>query len=183
MRLPPMARCAPTRASWASTIMPSCSSGRSMKRARLTSCCRRSRKAPSTSTPRVALTRWSNLGNGQWAMGSGVSMRIPLPAARSHWLRVLPFLVLAACSGDADASGRASSGDSTAAVAAADTTPSATQGQGDPSRPPNEMGKIMVVEYHLIGDKNALYERERNAFRQDLQTLYDRGYRPVTMSE
>src|SRR5688572_3924116 len=118
--------------------------------------------------------------NGQWAVGLG--MRNPLPTAHCP-LPVLLILALAACSGDADASGRASSGDSTAAVAAADTTPSATQGQDDPSRPANEMGKIMVVEYHLIGEKNALYERERNAFRQDLQTLYDRGYRPVTMSE
>lgn len=54
---------------------------------------------------------------------------------------------------------------------------------GAAGREPNEMGKIMVIEYHLIGDKNATYERERGQFRRDLQLLYDRGYRPVTMQQ
>ena len=45
------------------------------------------------------------------------------------------------------------------------------------------MGRIMILEYHLIGDKEARWERERGQFRKDLQMLYDRGYRPVTMKE
>ena len=39
----------------------------------------------------------------------------------------------------------------------------------------------MVLEYHLITDHNGDYARERGQFRKDLQTLYDRGYRPVNM--
>ncbi|HEU4630377.1 MAG TPA: polysaccharide deacetylase family protein [Gemmatimonadaceae bacterium] len=51
------------------------------------------------------------------------------------------------------------------------------------AREPNELGRVMILEYHLIGDRNARWERERTQFRHDLQLLYDRGYRPVTMRE
>ncbi|MHB1223687.1 MAG: polysaccharide deacetylase family protein [Gemmatimonadaceae bacterium] len=50
-------------------------------------------------------------------------------------------------------------------------------------REPNELGRIMVIEYHLIGDTNSKYERERGQFRRDLQLLHDRGFRPVTMQD
>lgn len=55
--------------------------------------------------------------------------------------------------------------------------------QPNPNRVPNEMGRIMVLEYHLISDRNGFYSRERGQFRKDLQLLYDRGYRPVNMSD
>ncbi len=48
---------------------------------------------------------------------------------------------------------------------------------------PNELGRIPVLEYHLIGDKEARWERERGQFRKDLELLYARGYRPITASE
>jgi len=41
----------------------------------------------------------------------------------------------------------------------------------------------MVLEYHLITDHNGFYARERGQFRKDLELLYDRGYRPVNMSD
>ena len=41
----------------------------------------------------------------------------------------------------------------------------------------------MVVEYHLLGDRNTTYTRERSSFRQDLELLHKRGYRPVNMSQ
>ena len=50
-------------------------------------------------------------------------------------------------------------------------------------RVPNELGRIMVVEYHLFGDRNTTYTRERSSFRQDLELLHKRGYRPVNMSQ
>ena len=55
----------------------------------------------------------------------------------------------------------------------------AISGTPNPNRVPNEMGRIMVLEYHLIGDRNSAYSRERVQFRKDLELLYDRGYRPV----
>jgi len=60
---------------------------------------------------------------------------------------------------------------------------SSAQGAPNPSRVPNEMGRIMVLEYHLITDHNGDYARERGQFRKDLELLYNRGYRPVNMSD
>ncbi len=54
---------------------------------------------------------------------------------------------------------------------------------GDPSRVPNELGRIPVLEYHLIGDKEGRWQRSHARFREDLETLYRRGYRPVTISQ
>jgi Polysaccharide deacetylase len=59
----------------------------------------------------------------------------------------------------------------------------ALPGKPNPNRVPNEMGRIMVLEYHLITDHNGDYARERGQFRKDLELLYDRGYRPVNMSD
>ncbi|HUQ81093.1 MAG TPA: hypothetical protein VM076_08150 [Gemmatimonadaceae bacterium] len=49
--------------------------------------------------------------------------------------------------------------------------------------PPNELGRIAVFEYHLIVDKNGLYERTHDGLRRDLETMYARGFRPVSMAE
>jgi hypothetical protein len=49
--------------------------------------------------------------------------------------------------------------------------------------PVNELGRIPVLEYHLIGDKNGTYERTHHGLRHDLETLYRRGYRPVSIAE
>jgi hypothetical protein len=76
---------------------------------------------------------------------------------------------------------------SSADGASAATGPSAAggtiQGTPNPNRVPNEMGRIMVLEYHLIGDRNSAYSRERTQFRKDLELLYSRGYRPVNMTD
>jgi peptidoglycan/xylan/chitin deacetylase (PgdA/CDA1 family) len=49
------------------------------------------------------------------------------------------------------------------------------------SRAPNRMGRIPVLMYHLIGDHESEWGRERGNFRRDLELLYERGYRPVNM--
>ena len=49
--------------------------------------------------------------------------------------------------------------------------------------PPNEMGRIPILEYHLIGDTEQRWQREKSRFRQDLELLYGRGYRPVSVSD
>ncbi len=64
-------------------------------------------------------------------------------------------------------------------TAGAGVTPAATGPTTD--LPPNEMGRIPVLEYHLIGPKAAQWTRTPADLKQDLQTLYDRGYRPVNM--
>jgi len=49
--------------------------------------------------------------------------------------------------------------------------------------PPNELGRIPVLEYHLIGPEEARWQRTPERFRQDLELLYARGYRPISVSE
>ena len=101
---------------------------------------------------------------------------------RFSWIAVV--LASLSCSG-----GEGSNNDSAAAAAAVDSVsaqPATVQAPaeiGDPNRAPNEHGRIMVLEYHLVGDKEARWERQRDQFRKDLELLYERGYRPVTMSE
>jgi hypothetical protein len=51
------------------------------------------------------------------------------------------------------------------------------------SRQPNEMGRIAILEYHLVGAKEARWEREHTRFRRDLELLYERGYRPITVAQ
>ena len=50
-------------------------------------------------------------------------------------------------------------------------------------RQPNEMGRIPILEYHLIGATEGRWEREHARFRRDLELLYERGYRPITVAE
>ena len=50
-------------------------------------------------------------------------------------------------------------------------------------RTPNELGRIPVLEYHLIGDEEGRWERHHERFRADLELLHRRGYRPVTLAE
>lgn len=55
--------------------------------------------------------------------------------------------------------------------------------QAPHSRAPNPAGRIPILEYHLIGDQDSRWGRSRDGFRRDLQLLYDRGYRPITVAE
>lgn len=51
-------------------------------------------------------------------------------------------------------------------------------------RTPNHAGRIPIVEYHVIGGtKNQLYTRTAESFKADLDELYRRGYRPITVSQ
>lgn len=51
------------------------------------------------------------------------------------------------------------------------------------ARQPNEMGRIPILEYHLIGTTEGRWEREHTRFRRDLELLYERGYRPITVAD
>jgi len=68
------------------------------------------------------------------------------------------------------------------AVSAAAPTGAAVTADGD-TLSPNEMGRIPILEYHLIGDSTTRWTRERGQFRKDLEMLYARGFRPVNMTE
>jgi peptidoglycan/xylan/chitin deacetylase (PgdA/CDA1 family) len=49
--------------------------------------------------------------------------------------------------------------------------------------PKNTVGRIPVLEYHVIDDKESQFVITREHFRKDLQLLYDRGYRPITIKQ
>lgn len=50
-------------------------------------------------------------------------------------------------------------------------------------RAPNPAGRIPILEYHLIGDKDSRWGRSHTRFRADLALLHARGYRPVTVAQ
>jgi len=50
--------------------------------------------------------------------------------------------------------------------------------------PANHAGRIPVLEYHVIeGTKNELYTRTVESFKADLEDVYKRGYRPITIAQ
>ncbi len=51
------------------------------------------------------------------------------------------------------------------------------------TRAANIHGKIPILEYHLIGDHESMYSITREHFRRDLEMLYARGYRPITVAQ
>lgn len=48
---------------------------------------------------------------------------------------------------------------------------------------PNESGKIMVLMYHNIGEEEKEWVRTPENFKKDLLTLYQKGYRPISLSD
>lgn len=53
----------------------------------------------------------------------------------------------------------------------------------DLSLKPNEAGKVMVLMYHNIGAEEAEWVRTPANFRKDLEVLYEKGYRPVSLKD
>ena len=48
---------------------------------------------------------------------------------------------------------------------------------------PNENGQIMVIMYHGIGDEESEWVRTSDNFRKDLKTLYESGYRLLSLND
>jgi peptidoglycan/xylan/chitin deacetylase (PgdA/CDA1 family) len=49
--------------------------------------------------------------------------------------------------------------------------------------PPNELGRIMILEYHRIQDPEERWTRTPENFRRDLETLHARGYRLQALND
>jgi hypothetical protein len=71
----------------------------------------------------------------------------------------------------------------TATTAAGDVATDVSATGPGADRVPNEMGRIPVLEYHLIGEGESRWKVDREHFRRMLDTLYVRGYRPVTVNQ
>ena len=105
---------------------------------------------------------------------------------------LLPLLVVtAACAADAapdPAAGAAGGDPEVVDTIATVEEPNAPERPSIPvgpvaSLPPNELGKLLVLEYHRLGEPEGEFVRKAENFRSDLQALYEAGYRPVTMRE
>ncbi len=46
---------------------------------------------------------------------------------------------------------------------------------------PNELGQVLILEYHHLGDEEERWTRRWDNFRRDLETLYAKGYRSVSL--
>ena len=110
--------------------------------------------------------------------------------------RMLAVLLLAAaCSSGESSSNRATASDSAGARApttdgsngatALNSAPGeVTSSGGAGSLAPNPLGRIPVLEYHVIGgDKNTLYTRTVASYKADLEEAYKLGYRPITIAQ
>lgn len=63
------------------------------------------------------------------------------------------------------------------------TIAQALPAQAAPTRAPNEMGRIPVLEYHLIGERESRWSRNWERFARDLELLHALGYRPITVRQ
>ena len=112
----------------------------------------------------------------------------------SRTLALAAALALSAACGGPDAGGEVPA-DSTATAAVADSQAAPAPATAAPgsyagvptgpatSLPANELGRIMVLEYHRTGSPEGEFVRTLENFRKDLQSLYEGGYRPVTMRQ
>jgi hypothetical protein len=53
----------------------------------------------------------------------------------------------------------------------------------DFSEKPNELGKLLILEYHRIAPENGVWTRSPQDFRRDLEMLYSSGYRSLSMGD
>ena len=54
---------------------------------------------------------------------------------------------------------------------------------GAQALPPNELGRIMILEYHKVDYPEQRWTRTPENFRRDLETLYARGYRLISFAD
>lgn len=66
-------------------------------------------------------------------------------------------------------------------VQTADTTTASVRDFSKENYTPNELGRVMVLEYHLIGYPEDRWRRTPENFRKDLQMLYDNDFYPVSV--
>ena len=110
------------------------------------------------------------------------------------------LLALAGCKGSPSSASAAPRGGSGSPAV---NTPAAAESVKGPLTPPrptplpmpmpnssggraaaNQLGRIPVLEYHVIGgDKDALYTRTAAHYLSDLEEAYKLGYRPITIAQ
>ena len=91
---------------------------------------------------------------------------------------------LVGCGNNSHTSGRAASADDSAPRTHADSSGGTVAPAEQGTLKTNHMGRIPVLEYHVIGGaQNQLYTRTVASFKADLDDVYKRGYRPITIAQ
>jgi hypothetical protein len=95
----------------------------------------------------------------------------------------------AACTSEGSAGSDGAEGERAAAAEAALDTVADSAEPAPAARvpvtdlPPNELGEVLVLEYHRLGEEEGPWVRSPENFRADLRRLQERGFRPVTMRQ
>ncbi|MDP8931965.1 MAG: polysaccharide deacetylase family protein [Actinomycetota bacterium] len=103
-------------------------------------------------------------------------------------------VVLAAACGVGGGDNSAGGGDKAPPVAGAPGSDEAAGALAEPSAPQlseeelrrlrvNELGRVLVMEWHDVEGVDGRWETSQATFRAQIEELYDRGYRPVTVEE
>ena len=69
------------------------------------------------------------------------------------------------------------------AVSAVGLGGAVTAGAQAPTREPNELGRVMILEYHKIDHPEGRWTRTPENFKRDLARLWERGYRLVALND
>jgi hypothetical protein len=79
---------------------------------------------------------------------------------------------------------RTAGGDGRTADSAGGATDTSRAASAEYAKFGDKNGRIPIFEYHVIGDSSrGMFVISRSEFQRDLQTLYDRGYRPITVAQ
>jgi peptidoglycan/xylan/chitin deacetylase (PgdA/CDA1 family) len=93
------------------------------------------------------------------------------------------MVALAACGASSEQASRDTDRHLTADSSGGEVSRTAAQQRVTKWGPRNTVGRIPVLEYHVIDDKETQFIITRDHFRKDLQLVYDRGYRPITITQ
>ena len=97
---------------------------------------------------------------------------------------VAAVLGVASCGGSQRRDGAADAAKRTTDSAAGSAATASTSSRRAPAGTGNRLGRIPVLEYHVVGDSSrGQFIITREKFLHDLQLLYDRGYRPITVAQ
>ncbi len=116
-----------------------------------------------------------------------MSLFVPTHVAMTHpprpfFLKVAPWVAAALVALSASvvpALLRADRGRSANAAGDADGAQTTVR----PTRTPNELGRIPILEWHQVVDADGSYKVSRERFKAELTELYARGYVPISLSE
>jgi hypothetical protein len=117
-------------------------------------------------------------GRGSW---------FPLTVTTAMMMRavscVAVLAAMAACGGG-ESQVDSAAGSAGRKAAGEDLPGAAKAAPAENLRPANRLGRIAILEYHVVADAaSGMFTISRDEFRRDLQTLYDRGYRPITVAQ